>query len=98
METANTAGEVRVEDESTSDIMFLFALLPGKQPDGQQVSYSLPIQLAHYARVKLNENNAVAYPNGPTPKKHKPENLKHPHPHLVELDSLESSKKSLKAL
>ena len=32
------------------------------------------------------------------PKKHKPESLKRPHPHLAELDSLESSKKSLKAL
>ena len=78
--------------------MLLIALLPGKLPDRQQVFYSSPIQLAHYARVKLNEYNAVAYPNWLIPKKHKPENLNCPHPHLVELESLENSKKSLKAL
>ena len=78
--------------------MLLIALLPGKLPDIQQVSHFSPIQLAHYARVRLNEYNAVAYPNGPTSKKHKPENLNRPHPHLVELESLENSKKSLKAL
>ena len=87
-----------VEDESTSDMMLLIALLPGKLPNRQQVSYSSPIQLAHYAKVKLNEYNVVAYPNRPILKKHKPENLNFPHPHLVELESLENSKKSLKAL
>ena len=86
-----------VGDESTSDMILLIALLPGKLPDTQQVSHFSPIQLAHYARVRLNEHIVMAYPNGLNPRKHNPGNVHHPHPHLVELESLENSKKSLEA-
>ena len=57
METADTEGGVYVGDKSTSDMMLLIALLPGKLPDTQQVSHFSPIQLAHYARVRLNKHN-----------------------------------------
>ena len=97
METADTEGGVYVGDESTSDIILLIALLPCKLPDTQQVSHFLPIQLAHYARVRLNEYNAVAYPNGLILKNRRPGNMNCPHPHLVELEALENSKKSLEA-
>ena len=78
--------------------------MPGKQC----VPYSSPTQLAHYARVKLNEYNEVAYPDGPILKNHKPESLNCPRPgedplerimdNAVELDTLEKSKESLKKL
>ena len=97
-----------VENEPTPEMMLLIALLPGKLPSKQCVPYSSPTQLAHYARVKLNEYNEVAYPDGPILKNHKPESLNRPHPgedphecimdNAVELDTLEKSKKSLKKL
>ena len=65
------------ENEPTPEMMLLVSLLPGKLPGKQHVPYSSPTQLAHYARVKLNEYNEVAYPDGPILKSHKPESLNH---------------------
>ena len=49
------------ENEPTPAMMLLVPFLPGKQ----YIPYSSPTQMAHYARVKLNEYNKVAYPDGP---------------------------------
>ena len=90
------------ENEPTPAMMLLVPFLPGKQ----YVPYSLPTQMAHYARVKLNEYNEVAYPDGPILKSHKPESLNRLRPgedplehimdNAVKLDTLHKLKESLK--
>ena len=87
------------EDEPTPAVMLLVPFLPGKQ----YVPYSLPTQMAHYARVKLNKYNKVAYPDGPIlnnknddglncPVEDPPEQILN---NAVKLDTLHKLKKSL---
>ena len=89
-----------METELTPEMMASF--LPGKQ----HVPYSSPTQVAHYASIKPNEYNEVAYPDGPILKTHKPESLNRLHPgedpleyimdNAVELDTLYKLKNSLR--
>ena len=100
-EKEKESGETK-ENEPTPNVMLLDSFLPGKQ----HVPYSLPTQMAHYARVKLNKYNEVAYPDGPILKSHKPESLnclcpgedplEHIMDNAVKLDTLHKLKKSLK--